>query len=328
MSDEIKNYIPVDKYYVYLLMDPRTDLPFYVGKGIGNRVKHHYRDSCVVDNPHKTHKIKRLKALGYQPKWTIIFETQSEQEALEEETRNIIKWGRKGIDKGGLLTNIMLFGGEENLLCGPNAKKVDQYDLLGNYIQTFDSCQTAARACGKVSGSPISVCCSKNNSKRKSAHGFYWSYNGTSLELEWCLGRKYFVYQWDLQGNFIATHSSLTNACINTNTNVANIQSAIKLKTSANKFQWTKEYKSPGKYVPTPRRQIKLEQIYQWDFNGALVRTHNSVYHAIKHLGIRGGASNIRRSINTKRSSYDFQWTRSNKSPGIYKKLNYIQSIE
>jgi len=190
MSDKVQNYNPT--YYVYLLIDPRNNLPFYIGKGTGNRVEYHYHDRCTTDNPHKTNKIKKLKALGHKPKWEIIFESYDEQEALEEETKNIIKWGRKGIEENGILTNIKLCGG--GLLDGSNTKKVDQYDLLGNYIQTFSSCLVAARTCGKSSGSPISVCCSKS-ATRKSAYGFYWSYHRIPLDLDWCFGCKYFVYQ-------------------------------------------------------------------------------------------------------------------------------------
>ncbi len=29
------------KYYVYILLDPQDDIPFYVGKGIDNRVFNH-----------------------------------------------------------------------------------------------------------------------------------------------------------------------------------------------------------------------------------------------------------------------------------------------
>ena len=36
-------------YYVYMLIDPRDDRPFYVGKGVGNRIFNHVKNA--IDNP-------------------------------------------------------------------------------------------------------------------------------------------------------------------------------------------------------------------------------------------------------------------------------------
>ena len=203
-------------------------------------------------------------------------------------------------------------------------KKVDQYDLFGNYIQTFNSFTAATNAQGKPGGSRISVCCSRSNKQIRSAHGFFWYYNGIPLDLEWCTKkeRKYFVYQWDLNGNFIATHVSLT-AASSKKTHKSNIIYAIKNCTSAYGFQWTRENNSPGKYTPTPRRKIKLETIYQWDLNGNFINKHNSAFHAAKALNKKDGRSNIQRAIKNNSSIYNFRWTTVNKSPGSYKKINY-----
>lgn len=56
-------------YYVYLYVDPRTGEPFYVGKGIGDRVLAHFRD--VRDNK-KTRLISELKAAGISPRLEIL----------------------------------------------------------------------------------------------------------------------------------------------------------------------------------------------------------------------------------------------------------------
>jgi len=56
----------------------------------------------------------------------------------------------------------------------PNSKKVYQYDLDGNYIQPFGSCEEAGRNCGKKRGNLISQCANK---KRETAYGFKWSYS-------------------------------------------------------------------------------------------------------------------------------------------------------
>ena len=53
------------KYYVYLLSDPISGEIFYVGKGKGNRVFSHLKDSS--DNQ-KSRKIQELKLKGLEPK--------------------------------------------------------------------------------------------------------------------------------------------------------------------------------------------------------------------------------------------------------------------
>ena len=54
------------------------------------------------------------------------------------------------------------------------AKKVNQYDLKGKYITSYDSCGIAARAIGgTTSHSHISECC---RGKIKSYKGFVWRY--------------------------------------------------------------------------------------------------------------------------------------------------------
>ena len=60
-------------------------------------------------------------------------------------------------------------------------KVVNQYDLLGNYIQSFPSCSAAAIALGKIksqkdrgASSHISAVC---NGKRKTAYGYIWKWS-------------------------------------------------------------------------------------------------------------------------------------------------------
>ena len=60
-----------------------------------------------------------------------------------------------------------------------NGKIVNQYDLQGNYIQTFPSCKSAAISLGKITltskgaSSHIADVC---KGKRKSAYGFKWQF--------------------------------------------------------------------------------------------------------------------------------------------------------
>ena len=70
------------KYYVYVLVDPRNNCIFYVGKGSGNRVYQHAQAALAEDSPSlKLSTIRELKVLGLDVKYYIIRHNLSEQEA-------------------------------------------------------------------------------------------------------------------------------------------------------------------------------------------------------------------------------------------------------
>ena len=99
-------------YYVYALMDIRTNLPFYIGKGLkaNNRHLDHFNESVEnTGNRHKTFKINYLKTNGYKiPVEILGDDIFNEEEAYMLETMFINKYGRENIDPGGILTNICL----------------------------------------------------------------------------------------------------------------------------------------------------------------------------------------------------------------------------
>src|SRR5262249_45916088 len=56
-------------FYVYLYVDPRTNEPFYVGKGQGDRALAHLRDTS---ESLKVARIKEIQALGLEPRIDIL----------------------------------------------------------------------------------------------------------------------------------------------------------------------------------------------------------------------------------------------------------------
>jgi hypothetical protein len=66
-------------YYVYLLLDPDSRVPFYIGKGKANRVFHHLKDQSSSE---KCRRIRELHELGKEPILEILKYGLTESEAL------------------------------------------------------------------------------------------------------------------------------------------------------------------------------------------------------------------------------------------------------
>jgi hypothetical protein len=93
-------------YYVYAYIDPRTELPFYIGKGHGNRAYFHLTESkTATKNIRKWNKIASIRAAGYEPQVTILKDGLTENAAYDLERTLIQQWGRKRLDPNGVLTN-------------------------------------------------------------------------------------------------------------------------------------------------------------------------------------------------------------------------------
>lgn len=94
------------KYYVYGLLDPRTMLPIYVGKGEGVRAFCHLTsDKVASENKFKNAVIKGIRALGLEPIVVFYAKNLTSVEAYNFEAIVIKTYGRRGLDEGGILTN-------------------------------------------------------------------------------------------------------------------------------------------------------------------------------------------------------------------------------
>jgi hypothetical protein len=73
-------------YYVYILSDPDTNKPFYVGKGKGNRLFAHVNDS--LNEPTENDKLQQIRdiiARGQDVKFEVLRHGMTEAEAFEVE---------------------------------------------------------------------------------------------------------------------------------------------------------------------------------------------------------------------------------------------------
>lgn len=98
----------MNDYYVYKLLDPRTNLPFYVGKGKDDRAFTHLKNNSKTCNPRKDKIINEIYSANLEPVVDIFLKNLDEHTAYRLEEEIILKLGRRGIDNNGILTNISL----------------------------------------------------------------------------------------------------------------------------------------------------------------------------------------------------------------------------
>ncbi len=76
----------IGPYYVYVLVDPRTDHIFYVGKGTGDRLLQHGREADLVEGTQqqsaKVRMIRELWTLAMEPRHDVVRHGLTEPEAL------------------------------------------------------------------------------------------------------------------------------------------------------------------------------------------------------------------------------------------------------
>lgn len=94
-----------EKFYVYILVNPLNNMPFYVGKGSGYRCLVHWANKNKLDSINSRFLMK-LDQKGYEPLYCFFGFYDNEKLAYNAEAKLIHKYGRKTKDKGNLLYNI------------------------------------------------------------------------------------------------------------------------------------------------------------------------------------------------------------------------------
>lgn len=223
-------------FYVYILKNPMKDnMPFYVGKGRGERVSFHIKSAARnwresrTGNRHKSNTIKQILEKNLEVTVEVIY-MDNEESAFQKEKELISLYGLAS--RGGMLTNISL-GGEGHTRVGI---EVDQYTLFGEYIASYKSIQEASNAVANSSSSKNSIkeCC---DGLRRSCKGFRWAYKGhsikeTNAKLIKC------VAQYDLQGNLVNTYTSVNKAAVSNGFDGATLSQAIKSDKVSYGFKW------------------------------------------------------------------------------------------
>lgn len=116
-------------------------------------------------------------------------------------------------------------------------KAVDQYDLDGNFIQTFNSCVEAAKFFGKTKAQ-ISACCRKTCG---SCAGFLWRFHGDELPAPY-YPNHFKILQYSLDGELLKEYRGAKEASENTGIGSSSIvQCYTGTIQTAGGFKWVKQ---------------------------------------------------------------------------------------
>lgn len=241
-------YVDWQLYYTYELVDPRSKLPFYVGKGRGDRVIQHisHRNAKTVfkSNPHKSNTINQIVKAGLKVLCRIVF-VGTEQDCFDQEILLISKYGYRHAD--GLLCNITR-GGEGNTSHG---RMISQFNMFGEFLRHYKNAREAALANGWNHYSLICSCC---RGRDRSYMGYLWAYKG---ELPNLLEHKRVVYQWSTRGILINKFESVADAGKLLQCDPSSITGAITGKSRLSSgFVWSTSNVFPGIRASRKTKQV------------------------------------------------------------------------
>ena len=188
--------------------------------------------------------------------------------------------------------------------------KVSMYSLEGEYIETFDS-QVEAEELTGISRSLICMCCKGNN---KSAGGYQWLYTdgneiGLSISQIEYNYKTIEVNKYTLDGIFICSYNSLTEASEITNIISSNISNCCRnIRASAGNFMW--HYKSEMNGDDNIDKIVynwNTSSVCQFDLFGKFIMKFDSMTNAVLKTGIN--CSHISSCCkNERKSAGGYQW--------------------
>lgn len=210
-----------------------------------------------------------IKKYGWDNfKHEILFENINEISAKLIEIDLIYYYKKQGISYN--ITD----GGDGQL--GRDSIKIDQYDLDGNFVQTFNSIADATQAVGAAHSTTISRGCRVINPSM----GYYWRIHGEEFVLP---TKSFSVSQYTLDGKLVGHYYTQREAAEKNNLCYKNINSALKRGYPCGGFVW-KYYGEPFSLInkaTSPVLQYK---------DGVLIAEYLSIAEASKITGVNSSA--------------------------------------
>jgi len=101
-------------YYVYQLVDPRNNKPFYIGEGKGKRAWSHLNFKSGCNNPHKDRVIYKIQSLGLEVIVCLIQTNLTKKQAILLEEKTIQEIGIENLTNICANAHPPILKGEKN----------------------------------------------------------------------------------------------------------------------------------------------------------------------------------------------------------------------
>jgi hypothetical protein len=290
------------QFYVYELIDPRTNIPFYVGKGCGNRIHQHIleankpRDKQV--NKFKCAVINNILSNHRVVVESIIQDKLSEQQAFELEIELIAKYGKRW-DGTGSLTNF-----HDGGIGGTGyPKEIEQYSITGSFIKSHSSITLAAME-HNIHKSSI---CAALNGRTLLAGGYRWGYVGDILTPY--TNMKYTpVSCYNMDGTIRCSFNSIKSAAKSCNIIYTNIIDAIAGRHhTAGGYRWAYLGEIPNS-IPDGYNIPGTRKFACYDNNMQLIKVYDNLADAVLETGAVSSGIVDRCAGRVKYKSGGFYW--------------------
>lgn len=297
--------------YIYLITNKINDKK-YVGQTtttIEHRMTQHFSKTrkiqcralhgAIKKYGRDNFDIKELEILSCDTKETLV-------EKLNEKEISYIKEYHSHVNEHGY--NISEGGFSHSCI----GRAVDVYDIDGQFIQSFDSMSEASRFYNVAVHVVNGMC--DGTSCRSRITDYIFRYKGEPFDkydTSYIIGGAKTVYQFDLDGNFIAQHKSLLDAekSVNPNynsTSGSDIGASIKNNKTSRGYVWS--YDKEFRFNPEEYRNWSA--VDQYSMNGEFLNTYNSLTEAAYSIGKTvKNVSNISSVCSGKTfNAYGFVW--------------------
>tara|TARA_B110000114_G_scaffold184318_1_gene227717 strand:+ start:1340 stop:2671 length:1332 start_codon:yes stop_codon:yes gene_type:complete len=286
-----KNFRKIEKKYMFVYCTTNlVNGKIYIGQHSTNNLKDRYKGSGLLIS-------KAFKKYGKDNFKFEIIEFSDSREYLDKLEKTLISNYKA-------LNNDIGYNIHQGGLGGSSYKKINQYKLDGTFLRTWDAIIIASDELN-LSYKTIQNCA---KGLKPSCGGYMWKdYN----EFKGCQNIKNFVdnskktvNQYNLEGEFIKTWNSISEAASTLNLNKSSIGKCCRKEASTLQiggfiWRYLKDVKNTSDITPINYKTRKI--IEQYTLDGTYLNTFSSISEASRT--VNSATSNISKCCNGKRKS-------------------------